>query len=779
MKYPFKVSTGLKDLIGRDLITDDFVAVFELVKNSFDAHASSAWVRFDADRIIVSDDGKGMSHADIINKWLFVAYSAKRDNSEDDDYRDTVSRRRMPFAGAKGIGRFSCDRLGQRLLLSSRAADEQVQILEVDWTRYEEDSKREFSTVPVDLSQAPDFPDPTTKRGRDVGTVLEIRDLRSSWGRDKILRLKRELAKLINPFSPGAPAFKIQVSAPAESAEDNNQLILHRHHGSRGQDTPPLVNGTVANNIRNVLKQRTTAVRVSIIENGSLIDTTLEDRGELVYRIREPNPYNGLEDADFRAEVCFLNRSAKTTFARRMGLPCIKFGSIFLFRNGFRIFPIGQEDDDFFGLARRKQQGTRRFLGTRDLIGCVEVAGVAGFQEASSRNQGLIATPQVEQLRDCVRDKCVRRLERYVVDITWKDADDKDLEDTSRIKLDASSALVARLVSQLAATDGVQLVEYNPDLVRIVDEKSDAFESSLAALELLAEKTGDSDLVTRVSVARERISRLEAAEAQAREAQRRADSRASAVEKAAAAVEYKYQEELERNQFLMAAAALDQDTILNLHHQIMMHAADVGHGVQRMMRKLQTGTSVQRDEWLAFLDNVSFRNSQILTASRFATKGGYKQQAVKQCADLAVYIRDYTATVASLWAPRGISPAVQSTAKPIERLFRPIEVGIVIDNLVTNAAKARAAHIWFFLSSGSGPKPPLIVTVADDGIGWPATLDPLERIFEKGVTTTNGSGLGLYHVKQVIEGLGGAVKAHREPYSAVLGGAHLTLRVPA
>ena len=208
-------------------------------------------------------------------------------------------------------------------------------------------------------------------------------------------------------------------------------------------------------------------------------------------------------------------------------------------------------------MARRKQQGTRRFLGTRDLIGCVEVAGVAGFQEASSRNQGLIATPQVEQLRDCVRDKCVRRLERYVVDITWKDADDKDLEDTSRIKLDASSALVARLVSQLAATDGVQLVEYNPDLVRIVDEKSDAFESSLAALELLAEKTGDSDLVTRVSVARERISRLEAAEAQAREAQRRADSRASAVEKAAAAVEYKYQEELERNQFLMAAAALE------------------------------------------------------------------------------------------------------------------------------------------------------------------------------------------------------------------------------
>jgi hypothetical protein len=37
----FDVSTGLKRVIGRDLITDDEVAIFELVKNSFDAGASN------------------------------------------------------------------------------------------------------------------------------------------------------------------------------------------------------------------------------------------------------------------------------------------------------------------------------------------------------------------------------------------------------------------------------------------------------------------------------------------------------------------------------------------------------------------------------------------------------------------------------------------------------------------------------------------------------------------------------------------------------------------
>lgn len=114
----FRVSAGLKDLIGRELIVDDFVAVFELVKNSFDAHASQVKLVFFADRLVVADNGKGMSRADIRDKWLFVAYSAKREGTEDDDYRDKIGERGHPFAGAKGVGRFSCDRLGSALLLA-------------------------------------------------------------------------------------------------------------------------------------------------------------------------------------------------------------------------------------------------------------------------------------------------------------------------------------------------------------------------------------------------------------------------------------------------------------------------------------------------------------------------------------------------------------------------------------------------------------------------------------------------------------------------------------
>ncbi|MCG7878172.1 MAG: ATP-binding protein, partial [Candidatus Thiodiazotropha endolucinida] len=72
----FKVSSYLKTIIGRDLITDDLVAVFELVKNAFDARATRVDLVFLEEKIYVIDNGKGMTLGDITNKWLFVAYSA-------------------------------------------------------------------------------------------------------------------------------------------------------------------------------------------------------------------------------------------------------------------------------------------------------------------------------------------------------------------------------------------------------------------------------------------------------------------------------------------------------------------------------------------------------------------------------------------------------------------------------------------------------------------------------------------------------------------------------
>ena len=90
----FRISTHLKDIIGRGLVTNQFVAVFELVKNAFDARAKRVDIAIDLDhdRIWIADDGKGMDEHTLKDRWLFVAYSAKADGTEDSatDYRDDI-----------------------------------------------------------------------------------------------------------------------------------------------------------------------------------------------------------------------------------------------------------------------------------------------------------------------------------------------------------------------------------------------------------------------------------------------------------------------------------------------------------------------------------------------------------------------------------------------------------------------------------------------------------------------------------------------------------------
>lgn len=777
MKKSFRVSTGLKDLIGRDLITDDFVAVFELVKNSFDAHAKNVRLHFLDDKIVIVDDGKGMSQASILEKWLFVAYSAKRDGTEDADYRDRIDGRHRPFAGAKGVGRFSCDRLGACLRLSTHSSGQPVQILDIDWRRYEQNPKEQFTEITVDLSESDSFPDPSFQPKGKNGTVLEISNLRADWDREKLGALKRELSKLIDPFG-GVKLFRIEIVAPAEQVQDDNDRLFNEQK-REDQAERLIINGAVENPILEVLSNRTTSIKIELADDGKAIVSTLEDRGELIYKISEANQFTAIQETDLLAEIYFLNRSAKAVFARRMGLSSKDFGSIFLFRNGFRVFPIGADGDDFFGLELRKSQGTRRFLGGRDLIGRVDIVGVEGFDEATSRNQGLIKTPEVAQLIDCIREKCVRRLERYVVDITWKDAIDQEHGDLTRMQRDESSALVAQLVSRLAATNGVKLLAYNENLVRIVDEKSDAFSSSLSALEILAEQTGNTALLSRVDEAKARIKALEIAEAEAREAERRAQARAIRAEGAVAVVEQQFADEKERNAFLVAASSLDQDTVLNLHHQIMHQAGDVQHGVKRMMKKLRAGDAITNATWTDFLESTSFRISQIITATRFATKGGYKAQSTEIKEDLPVYISDYINTVSNYWAPQGLAVSVDGDDRGFVRKFKPIEIGIVIDNLVSNAAKAFASELNFSLSVGKGAKPELSLIVDDNGKGWTKTIQPISRIFEKGVTSGTGSGLGLFHVKQVIEMLGGQIEAMEKPPSDKTSGVRFEIRIPS
>lgn len=767
----FDVSSGLKSVLGSELITDDEVAVFELVKNSFDARATRVDIHFGSTEIVIADDGSGMSFDDLEKKWLFVAYSSKREANRHDDFRDAIAERRN-YAGSKGIGRFSSDRLGQSIRLQTRTQAEvsgPVHNVLVDWDAFDQNHRDHFDKIKVRYNEQPKgFELPADIPPSLYGTAVTIQDTRQVWNRDKILRLKSALAKLINPFGVKADGFKIIIHAPAEKQSDR---ALVEQSSRKSEDLPPnaIANGEVGNFIFSTLQEKTTFIDVKIDDTGDYIETSLTDRGELIYKIREPNIYPALRDSGFQCQIFFLNQSAKITFARRMGVPSVQFGSVFLFRNEFRVYPIGDSGDDWFGMDRRKQQGYARFLGTRDVIGRIDVSGAdADFQEASSRNTGLIQTEAVSQLRKCFRDHCLIRLERYVVPVTFVDLEDKNTSDVSRLLTDPGRARVAAAVAKLVDDDGVELLDYSRRLIGILNERSAQFEGSLTSLRAIAEKTKDREFFRSIEVAERRFDELRELEERARkqaDEERRAKEvaqlRADAAEKKLSDASVQLDEEKKRSLFLTSISSLDTDTILNLHHQVTMYAVDIQQQIENFMVKIAGSETVKTEDVVGALERIALLNRKVAGVSKFATKANFRLQSEKIEADLGDYIEQYINDVAKDFLSGPISIDVSNEGRGFSQKFKPIDVAVVVDNLIANARKARATRIKFEISHPH--KDTIHLIVSDNGRGIDKSIESNERLFEKGFTKTDGSGLGLFHVRHVLGEMKGTIEVGERP----------------
>lgn len=526
----FKVSSALKDLVGKDLIVNDNVAIFELVKNAYDAYATKVEIEFLEDKITISDNGKGMTLEDLRDKWLFVGFSAKKDGTEDGDkqksYRDTIKRH---YAGAKGIGRFSCDRLGKDLILRTRSnASGILETIHVDWTNFEVDQHKEFENINIehysDNNGSVVFPE-----NKHTGTILEItrlNDEKLPWTRRRLLELKHSLEKLINPFAE-TNDFSIEISCPRELSEDKRNIQEKKHERE-------IVNGILNNSITSILDIKTTQIDVRLTEE--YIYTTLSDRGVEMYKICEKNKdFNKLTNVQIN--LYFLNRSAKNNFTRTMGIEPVNYGSVFLFRNGFRIMPFGNTGDDSWGLDYRAQQGKNRYLGTRDLFGRVDVVtdSIEEIKEVSSRDGGLIETQTSKQLLRFF-EIAHRRLERYVSGVLWgglfkqkKYFDSKEEAELKRKELqtidkenDAPDYILKssigskidfiQLIKNLAKDKNVEVLSYNRDLANIFANINDVGyikPQFISDLEKIAETTKDAVLITTIEDAKKRITELE------------------------------------------------------------------------------------------------------------------------------------------------------------------------------------------------------------------------------------------------------------------------------
>lgn len=729
-KLNFKVSAGLKDIIGKELITNKFVAIFELVKNSFDAGSKKVDITFKYDNqtidgIDIQDYGIGMSTDQIINNWLNVAYSDKKPQNAN---KKGIKFEREQL-GAKGVGRFSCDRVGSVVNLYTRRLNENsIHHVCINWDNFENVDDQSFLDIPVEYEDIvmKDFP--------KQGTLIQIANLREVWDRDELLELKRMLMKLISPNDDNSSDFVIELHAENEKEKDK--------FATNDRD---IVNGVIKNTLFESLNIKTVALIVDIDSSGKNITTILNDKGQEVFCIKEDNQ-DFSELKDIHLKLFYMNRKAKLLFSKIMGIAQASYGNIFIFKNGFRILPYGETGDDFFGINLRQQQGTRRYFGTRDLVGRIEINGSAkGFVEVSSRDKGFIKSKQVDELKEFFMNK-MKILETYVVDVL--DWGDPDAEIFNAEKLNFEK-LVKQIAGITKKSKPLEL-RYDESIIAEVGKKAadSSIQTSLEKISAIAEKNNNNQLLTLVNSTKKRVEDL-------KEVNKQLVLQNQIKTKEKEEVKQELQRVSNQIYFLENTSNTNFIKAKEIIHLDMLFANKIKEYIEIIFDEI---SDERKDyELLSNLAQIDFLASKIYSISNFGLKANFSLKSDTQLnSNIITFIQEYIKNIYDRSPNLGMHVTTQdNTNKEIQIKFSASEIVAVLENLISNSNKANAKNLYITFSNDDNY---LIIDIVDDGDGLDKTIKHKEDIFNLGYTSTQGSGIGLYTVKKVLKSMNGTIE---------------------
>lgn len=774
----FKVNVQVKSVVGKDLINDDNIAITELVKNGYDAGSSKVIVRFNNianentppnDSIVIQDFGSGMSRDDIENKWLNIAYSAKKRSRRFEN---------RTVAGNKGIGRFSCDRLGEKLYLYTKVKNESdYTCLEIDWTNFElDDQNIQIIEIPVNYSKIePEyFKAESGFEPFDKGTILKITRLRDAWPKSKLISLRRALERFANPNQAfDKNSFKIFLECPEYKRIDRVCL-----------DEAQRVNGEVQNLIFDKLDFKATSIESSIDSKGEHIETKLFHRGDCLFTLVERNKFTALKE--MKIVIYYLNQYHKAYFKRQTGFRNAEYGSVFLFMNGFRVPPYGERQNDWLRLDNRKLQGTGRFLGCREVLGRIEIDDPLGEWKIVSSREGMVHNEAFLQLitpNSGYFHKVFRKLEKYVVDgLSWDSiishqideeklhspkwtTDKEEYKETEGNKEKRVLSLLQGIVLTGTDPDDIVSLEFDPQLIEMLKQQDEKeIESFFQGFEDLNVKAPRESLAKSINSLRRGLAEVQAQRAKEKivlektiehaiELEKKVEHETKEKEK----FEKEAQSKEEENLFLKATTSRDLHDVIDLHHQIIISSSIIEKDTEYLLGWIEKQDKFpDLDKIKSTIDRINFQNKKVLQVSKFATKANFKVGIQGKTIDIVKFIKTYLDEIIAYKYFKKISINYKlSKVQPFIINFKPIEITILIDNLITNAIKANSPNFEVEVLNVNDKS--IDIIFKDDGDGLSPGISDPNAIFERGFTTTTGSGIGLAHVAKIVKTLRGTM----------------------
>jgi signal transduction histidine kinase len=394
--------------LGADLISSEKVALIELVKNSFDADATSVVIRFQGPlkpgegSIEIWDDGHGMTVQTVQTSWLDIATDVKKNRIRS----ESGSRRVL---GEKGIGRLASARLASEMLLTTRrAGSDEVRLL-IDWRDFDRpnayldeiDVAWEVGSPSVFADGGPadgvfaEASDGTWQRGQ--GTMLQLDKLVREWKASDFDDLRTALSRLVRPLPERVPPasieqFRIVLVLPAEfepySGEVGSPEALRSPHYR--------LSGTVEDSGLAQLKY-------------SQLDPSDEEvwANQPLWERRDRGPRTGpfeldieVWDRDTDALRKVSGKNSLVDFRRLLD----EMAGVSVYRDGFRVLPFGEVGDDWLGLDRRRVQNPTMRVSNNQVIGHVFISADTNSELRDQTNrEGLLEGAAYEDLRELIR----------------------------------------------------------------------------------------------------------------------------------------------------------------------------------------------------------------------------------------------------------------------------------------------------------------------------------------------------------------------------------------
>jgi signal transduction histidine kinase len=752
----FSVDSQLLGELGERLVTRNYIALSELIKNAYDADAKNLTIRFISAKkglektgkgeIQLIDDGHGMTFEEIKNFWMRVATPMK--------LRDPTSLRfGRRKTGNKGIGRFACRRLAKKLTIESTAKISKSKEFEFtkvvfDWGEFK---------AGTTLTEIPCKYETRKIENGKPGTILKLTALTEHWSDNEFILLRRQVLTLSilgatrrKGFEED-PGFNVKLDAPEfpEGEGDLAEQVMEAGWGTLQGQIMPSGEVHLSLNAKNIGDKQFD------------LPKEYSQLAGIQYKIAWV-PVLTFEKAA-KGEDYYRNPKLLTkTKAQKI---MIDQGGIRVYLDGFRVYPYGEPRNDWLDIdkdvARRLGGSDRIFKTISSELGITDLSRAMLHHPRSNALVGIInisseKTPSFEVKLD---------REGFVENETY-----------------------TQLIEVIRLSLQWMVLHYNRFLTLKVDasftEAKDAFTEAKEEFEI---KTGQVTLSQKPVTADSRpvvksafnVLHLEAKKVSSTLPESAKKESEELFSTALNVIEQSYnQSEMYRN--ILGAVASTGVMMFVFTHEIKGLIAKLDTHAKTINRLLDKMPKDQREEFEQFSKSLGKTRKRFdqhikifgLMAEKTADKHR-KEILVKDAASEVAESFDYLIEYYKMNKPVVDVPETLKTRPMLDA-----EVYSILVNLVSNAVKVNLAGTGKnILIEGLRENNATVIRVYDDGIGLPkeyreTVFQPLsadpqgtlykglkEKIPDEDLAALGrGTGLGLSIVKSMIEPYNGKVQ---------------------